>query len=123
MAIRGRLHRDLPCDVKTGESSRNTVLGRPHARFLLFSKMLLKHDYEWPIDHLANREKADAPAGVYLLDGTWHLAAHDSPAEERLLDRGALLVATLTFTPPARPLHVSEISARAILQHYSASAC
>ena len=85
--------------------------------------MLLKPDYEFPIDHLAHREKADAPAGVYLLDGTWHLAAHDSAAEARLLDRGALLVATLTFTPPARPLHVAEVSAYAILQHYSTSVC
>ena len=84
---------------------------------------MLKHDYEFPLDHFAQREKADAPAGVYLLDGTWHLAAHDSLAEDRLLERGALLVATLTFAPPARPLHVSEISASIILQHYSVSAC
>jgi hypothetical protein len=84
---------------------------------------MLKHEYEFPIDHLARREKADAPAGVYLLDGDWYLAAHDSCAEERLLERGALLVATLTFAPPARPLRVSEISAHAILQDYSVSAC
>jgi hypothetical protein len=84
---------------------------------------MLKHEYEFPIDHLANREKADAPAGVYLLDGDWHLAAHDSQAEERLIERGALLVATLTFTPPVRPLQVSEISAYAILQDYSVSVC
>jgi hypothetical protein len=84
---------------------------------------VLNHEYEFPIDHFAQREKADAPAGVYLLDGRWHLAAHDSLAEDRLLERGALLVATLTFTSPARPVHVSEISASAILQHYSLSAC
>ena len=34
--------------------------------------------YEFPIDDIARREKADAPAGVYLLGGRWHLAAHDS---------------------------------------------
>ena len=84
---------------------------------------MLKHEYEFPIDHFAQRERADAPAGVYLLDGSWHLAAHDSLAEDRLLECGALLVATLTFTPPARPLDVAEISASAILQHYSVSAC
>jgi hypothetical protein len=84
---------------------------------------MLKHEYEFPIDDLTRRERADAPAGVYLLDGAWHLAAHDSAAEDRLLELGALLVATLTFTPPARPLHVSEISAYAVLQHYSVSAC
>jgi hypothetical protein len=65
---------------------------------------MLKHDYEFPIDHRANREKADAPAGVYLQNGDWHLAAHDSLTEDKLIARGALLVATLTFTPPARPL-------------------
>ena len=82
---------------------------------------MLKHEYEFPIDHLANREKADAPAGVYLLDGKWQLAAHDSLAERGLLARGALLVATLTFTPPARPLRVAEIPAATILQVYSVS--
>ena len=84
---------------------------------------MLKHEYEFPIDHFAQREKADAPAGVYLLDGAWHLAAHDSVAEDRLLECGALLIATLTFTPVMPPLHVSRISAAAILQHYSVSTC
>jgi hypothetical protein len=83
---------------------------------------MVKHEYEFPIDDLAIREKADAPAGIYLLDGKWQLAAHDSPAEDRLLSLGALLVATLTFTPPARPRRVTEVSPCAILQVYSASA-
>jgi hypothetical protein len=85
--------------------------------------MMLKHEYEFPIDHLANREKADAPAGVYLLDGRWHLAAHDSRAEARLVEQGALLVATLTFTSPARPVHFFAISTSTVLQHYSMSTC
>lgn len=84
---------------------------------------MLKHEYEFPIDELRKREPADAPAGVYLLDGAWHLAAHDSAAEQRLLELGALLVATLTFTPPARPLKVIELCAFAVLRHYSVGAC
>jgi hypothetical protein len=84
---------------------------------------LLRHEYEFPIDDIAPRAKADAPAGVYLLDGDWHLAAHGSVAEELLIIEGALLVATLTFTPPARPQHVTEMSAFEALQLYSNSAC
>ena len=84
---------------------------------------MLKHKYEFPIDDIARQHKADAPAGVYLLDGAWHLAAHDSLAEVLLVDRGALLVATLTFTAPARPIQVSQIDVFKILQLYSASAC
>lgn len=57
--------------------------------------------YEFPIEGIAY-EKADAPAGVYLLDGGWHLAAHESAAESRLLNAGALLIATLTFGLPLR---------------------
>ncbi len=84
---------------------------------------LLKHEYEFPIDDITPREKADAPAGIYLLEGEWHIAAHDSVAEALLVDRGGLLVATLTFTLPARPLQIAEIPASRILQLYSNSAC
>lgn len=79
--------------------------------------------YEFPIDDIAHREKADAPAGVYLLRGRWHLAAHDSLAEARLLDAGALLVATLTFTSPAAPSAVATVSAAALLQIYAVHSC
>ena len=79
--------------------------------------------YEFPIDHIEHREKADAPAGVYLLGGRWHLAAHDSLAESRLIDAGALLVATLTFTLPAAPAQVTPLAAAAVLQMYATNAC
>ncbi|HEX6064818.1 MAG TPA: hypothetical protein VFZ04_11390 [Longimicrobiales bacterium] len=78
--------------------------------------------YEFPIDDIARREKADAPAGVYLLGGRWHLAAHDSLAEACLIDAGALLVATLTFRAPALPADISPIPAAAVLQLYAAHA-
>jgi hypothetical protein len=37
------------------------------------------------------------PAGVYWLEGRSRIAAHDSAAEARLLEQGAILVATLLF--------------------------
>jgi len=36
-------------------------------------------------------------AGIFLLNGRTHLAGHSSPAERMLLDRGALLVASVRF--------------------------
>lgn len=41
-------------------------------------------------------------AGVYWLDGHSVIAAHDSPAEDHLVSRGAVLVATLLFEPDPR---------------------
>ena len=79
--------------------------------------------YEFPIDDVAYREKADAPAGIYLLDGRWHLAAHDSLAESRLIDAGALLVATLTFTAPAPPADVAPVAAATVLHRYAVFVC
>ena len=72
--------------------------------------------YEFPIEGIAHHRKADAPAGIYLLEGSWHLAAHDSMEEYQLLDQGALLIATLTFTLPVRPTKVAPISSIFYLQ-------
>jgi hypothetical protein len=36
-------------------------------------------------------------AGVYLAAGRYEVAAHHSPAERRLLDAGALLIASVSF--------------------------
>lgn len=60
-------------------------------------------EYEYPIDVIDQHHRADAPAGIYLLAGKWHLAVHDSVAEALLIDQGALHVATLSFDLPARP--------------------
>lgn len=79
--------------------------------------------YDFPIDDVARRERADAPAGIYLLGGRWHLAAHDSLAESSLIDAGALLVATLTFAPPAAPADLAPLSAAAALHMYAAYSC
>jgi hypothetical protein len=52
--------------------------------------------YEYDLDWVG---AAGRPAGIYWLDGRVELAVHQSPAEDRLLARGAVLVATLRFDP------------------------
>ncbi len=73
--------------------------------------------YEFPIEGIARHQKADAPAGIYLLGGAWHLAAHDSLEELILIERGALLVATLAFTLPVRITEVVPVSPISLLRH------
>jgi hypothetical protein len=72
--------------------------------------------YEFPIDVVDQHFKANAPTGIYLLCGKWHLAVHDSIAEIELQTAGALLVATLTFDLPARPTDVAPVGAHTMLQ-------
>jgi hypothetical protein len=79
--------------------------------------------YEFPIDGIEHHEKADAPAGIYMLDGRWHMAAHDSLAELHLVQRGALLVATLTFTIASRPTDVLPVSPYVYLHFMQVGAC
>lgn len=78
--------------------------------------------YEFPIPDIDRRARADAPAGVFLLEGAWHLAAHDSTAEAELLAAGALLIATLSFKPAGRPTHVVAGPASAYLHMAQATA-
>lgn len=53
--------------------------------------------YEFPLPADAWTKGAGHPAGIYLLEGEVHVAAHQSGAERRLLESGALLVANLRF--------------------------
>jgi hypothetical protein len=53
--------------------------------------------YEHPIDDINWTAGVGQPAGVYWLDGRSVIAAHDSAAESALLQRGAILIATLRF--------------------------
>jgi hypothetical protein len=53
--------------------------------------------YEFPIAGAAWTKGAGHPAGIYHLDGRIHFAAHQSPAEAALRERGALLVASVRF--------------------------
>ena len=46
------------------------------------------------------------PAGIFWLDGRCVMAAHDTIAEARLLEIGAILVGTLRFDPePLESVH------------------
>ena len=54
-----------------------------------------------------SRQKVGAPAGVFLLDGGFHVACHGTRAASRLRERGAVLVADLLFDPPAAERAVS----------------
>lgn len=48
--------------------------------------------------HAPVRARGTLPAaGVYLWGGRFEVAAHHTPAERRLLDAGALLVASVSF--------------------------
>jgi hypothetical protein len=48
------------------------------------------------------------PAGIFWLDGRCVMATHGSAAEERLLDLGAVPVATLRYDPdPVERVHRS----------------
>jgi hypothetical protein len=46
---------------------------------------------------LQGSSAAGQPAGIFWLDGRSVMATHASRAEQRLLDAGAILVATLMF--------------------------
>jgi hypothetical protein len=53
--------------------------------------------WEERIDERQREPGIGQPAGVFLLDGEYHVAAYTSRAERRLVDRGALLIASVTF--------------------------
>jgi hypothetical protein len=62
--------------------------------------------YEYPIDDINWTAGVGRPAGVYWLDGRSIIAAHDSEAESVLIQRGAILIATLRFDrDPLESLH------------------
>jgi hypothetical protein len=64
--------------------------------------------YEHPVDDINWTAGVGQPAGVYWLDGQSLLAAHESAAEQYLLARGAILVATLRFDQdPLETVHRS----------------
>ena len=62
--------------------------------------------YELPVDDINWTAGAGRAAGVYWLNGASVIAAHDTPAEARLVEEGAVLVATLRFDPdPVERVH------------------
>lgn len=66
------------------------------------------------------------PAGIFWLGGRCVMAAHESAAEERLLDLGAVLVGTLRFDgDPVETVHsrgtVERMSAERARREYQTS--
>lgn len=62
----------------------------------------MKHDPTEQQDQsaaYADERGVGASAGVFLLDGRYHVANHRSRAERRLRELGAMLIATLAFQP------------------------
>jgi hypothetical protein len=53
--------------------------------------------YELPVAGSSWISSVELGAGIYFLDGRTHLAGHSSPAERALVERGALLVASIRF--------------------------
>ena len=52
-------------------------------------------------------QRLGRPAGIYYLAGGFHVANYASPAAAELRARGAVLVATLTFSESQAERHVS----------------
>jgi hypothetical protein len=82
-----------------------------------------KHDYELPVPASAWTHSVELGAGIYFLAGRTHVVGRESPAEQQLLDQGALLIATLRFDgdPPegrrsGRAVHA--VAARDIARRY-----
>jgi hypothetical protein len=61
-------------------------------------------------------------AGIYLLEGRTHMAGHSSPAEQSLLERGALLVASVRFDREPHERYHAQHSIR-MLRAQEAVAC
>jgi hypothetical protein len=60
------------------------------------AQIWIHEDHDSP---LARQEGGGLRAGIFLLDGRYHVAAHTSPFERRLRERGALHVADLVVDP------------------------
>lgn len=59
----------------------------------------IRLDYEELAYEYASEQRVGPPAGVFLLDGAFHVAVHGTRTALRLAERGALLVADLLFDP------------------------
>jgi|GEM_PF-3913934 len=71
----------------------------------------IHEDHDSP---LAREEGAGLRAGIFLLEGRYHVAAHSSPFGRRLVERGALHVANLVVDPT--PAEQAALSGGACLE-------
>jgi hypothetical protein len=62
-----------------------------------------KAEYELPVEGVRWTRGAGHPAGLFFLEGRCHLVALGSPAEEVLVERGAIHFASVRFDREARP--------------------
>ncbi|HET6230826.1 MAG TPA: hypothetical protein VFE05_12205 [Longimicrobiaceae bacterium] len=81
-------------------------------------------DFQDPHSAFDTAQGVAPRAGIFLLEGRYHVAAPMTSAERRLLDLGAIAVATVRFDgshpdqrpldPAARlrPLHMHDLAAR-----------
>jgi len=60
-------------------------------------------EYEYPIHGVARSKGTLDSAGVFYLEGACHFAVPRTAAAEELLERGALLIATVRFDAGSDP--------------------
>lgn len=70
----------------------------------------------------SSEQRVGLPAGVFLLEGSFHVAVHGTHRAMGLLDRGALLVADLVFEPSHAERLVSGGSAQPFPVHFADAA-
>jgi len=69
--------------------------------------------YEHPVDDINWTAGVGRPAGIYWLAGKSVIAGHGTAAEQHLLDRGAVLIATVRFdADPLERSHAGRIVER-----------
>jgi hypothetical protein len=68
-------------------------------RRIMAKKNYEKPAYEYPIHGINWTGGLGRPTGIYWLDGNSVFAVHGSRAEERVLELGGILIATLRFDP------------------------
>jgi hypothetical protein len=69
-------------------------------------------------DRRAER-RVGLPAGIFVLDGRYHVANHGTGAALELLDLGAVLVADLLFDPAGAERLTAGGASRPVPVHYS----
>lgn len=81
--------------------------------FALLKKDDVSPKYEHPVDDINWTAGVGRPAGIYWLAGRSVIAGHGTAAEQNLLDRGAVLIATLRFdADPLERSHAGRIVER-----------
>jgi hypothetical protein len=82
-----------------------------------------KNAWEIPAPDHARHSRVEDGAGIYLCDGRTHFVGRRSSAEAMLIERGALLVATVRVEATRRergaPAPVEQVEPRALARRFS----